>query len=37
MQYLVAELNGLLRIKTNEQLDKLIQRKDIVRFIKSQG
>jgi hypothetical protein len=30
------ELNGLWRIKTNEELDSLIQRKNIIRFIKSQ-
>jgi hypothetical protein len=30
------ELNGLWRIKTNEELDDLIQRKSIIRFIKSQ-
>jgi hypothetical protein len=30
------ELNGLWRIKTNEELDVLIQRKNIIRFIKSQ-
>jgi hypothetical protein len=27
------ELNGLWRIKTNEELDELIQRKHIIRFI----
>jgi len=30
------EENGLWRIKTNEQLDELIKRKNIIRFIKSQ-
>ena len=30
------ERNGLWRIKTNEEFDELIQRKNIVRFIKSQ-
>jgi hypothetical protein len=30
------ELNDLWRIKTNEELDELIQRKYITRFIKSQ-
>ena len=30
------ELNGLWRIKTNEELDELIRRKNIIRFIKSQ-
>jgi hypothetical protein len=30
------ELNGLWRIKTNEELDELIQRINIIRFIKSQ-
>jgi hypothetical protein len=30
------ELNGLWRIKTNEELDELILRKCIIRFIKSQ-
>jgi hypothetical protein len=30
------ELNGLWRIETNEELDELIQRKNIIRFIKSQ-
>jgi hypothetical protein len=30
------ELNGLWRIKTNEELDDLIQQKNIIRFIKSQ-
>ena len=30
------EPNGLWRIKTNEELDELIQRKNIIRFIKSQ-
>jgi hypothetical protein len=30
------ELNGLLRIKTNEELDDLIQRNNVIRFIKSQ-
>jgi len=30
------EVNGLWRIKTNEELDELIKRKDIIRFIKSQ-
>ena len=28
--------NGLWRIKTNEELDELIQRKNIIRFIRSQ-
>jgi hypothetical protein len=28
-------LNGLWRIKTNEELDELIKRKNIVKFIKS--
>jgi hypothetical protein len=27
------ELNGLWKIKTNEELDKLIQRNNIIRFI----
>jgi hypothetical protein len=30
------ELNGPWKIKTNEELDDLIQRKNIIRFIKSQ-
>jgi hypothetical protein len=30
------ESNGLWRIKTNEELDELIQQKNIKRFIKSQ-
>jgi hypothetical protein len=30
------EANGLWRIKTNEELDELIKRKYIIRFIKSQ-
>jgi hypothetical protein len=30
------ELNGLWRVKTNEELDEMIQRKNIIRFIKSQ-
>jgi hypothetical protein len=30
------ELNGLWRIKTNEDLDDLIQQQNIIRFIKSQ-
>jgi hypothetical protein len=30
------ELNGLWRIKTNEELNELIRRKSIIRFIKSQ-
>jgi hypothetical protein len=30
------EVNGLWRIKTNEELDELIKRKSIIRFIKSQ-
>jgi hypothetical protein len=30
------ELNGLWRIKPNEELDELIKRKNIIRFIKSQ-
>jgi hypothetical protein len=30
------ELNGLWRYETNEELDELIQRKNIIRFIKSQ-
>jgi hypothetical protein len=30
------EANGLWRIKTNEELDELTKRKDIIRFIKSQ-
>jgi hypothetical protein len=30
------ELNGLRRIKTKEELDDLIQRKNIIRYIKSQ-
>jgi hypothetical protein len=30
------EANGLWRIKTNEELDKLIKQKNIIRFIKSQ-
>jgi hypothetical protein len=30
------ELNGLWRINTNEELDELTQRKNIIRFIKSQ-
>jgi len=30
------EVNGLWRIKTNEELDELIKRKNIIRFIKSQ-
>jgi hypothetical protein len=30
------KLNGPWRIKTNEELDDLIQRKNIIRFIKSQ-
>ena len=30
------ELNGLWRIKTNEELDDPIQQKNIIRFIKSQ-
>ena len=30
------EPNGLWRIKTNEELDELVQRKNIIRFIKSQ-
>jgi hypothetical protein len=30
------EANGLWRIKTNEELDELIKRKNIIRFIKSQ-
>jgi hypothetical protein len=30
------ELNGLWRIKTIEELDELIQRKNILRFIKSE-
>ena len=30
------EVNGLWRIKTNEELDVLIKRKNIVRFIKAQ-
>jgi len=30
------EENGLWRIKTNEELDELIKRKHIIRFIKSQ-
>jgi hypothetical protein len=30
------EVNGLWRIKTNEELDKLIKRRNIIRFIKSQ-
>jgi hypothetical protein len=29
------ELNDLWRIKTNEELDGLIQKKNIIRFIKS--
>ena len=32
----IKEPNGLWRIKTNEELDELIQRKNIIRFIKSQ-
>jgi hypothetical protein len=32
----LIKLNGLWRIKTNEELDKLIQRKNILRVIKSQ-
>jgi hypothetical protein len=30
------ELNGLWRIKTNEELEEVIKRKNIIRFIKSQ-
>jgi len=30
------EVNGLWGIKTNEELDRLIKRKNIIRFIKSQ-
>jgi hypothetical protein len=30
------EVNGLWRIKTNEELDELIKGKNIIRFIKSQ-
>jgi hypothetical protein len=30
------ELNGLWRIKTNEELDDLIQQQNVIRFIKSQ-
>ena len=30
------EVNGLWRIKINEELDELIKRKNIIRFIKSQ-
>jgi len=30
------EINGLWRIKTNEELDELMKRKNIIRFIKSQ-
>jgi hypothetical protein len=30
------ESNGLRRIKTNEELDDLIQRQNVIRFIKSQ-
>jgi len=30
------EVNGLWRIKSNEELDELIKRKNIIRFIKSQ-
>jgi hypothetical protein len=30
------EVNGLWRIKTNEELDEMIKRKNIIRFIKSQ-
>jgi len=30
------EVNGLWRIKTNEELDELIKRKNMIRFIKSQ-
>ena len=30
------EPNGLWRIKNNEELDELIQRKNVTRFIKSQ-
>jgi hypothetical protein len=30
------EVNGLWRIKTNEELDKLIKKKNTIRFIKSQ-
>ena len=30
------EVNGLWRTKTNEELDELIKRKNIIRFIKSQ-
>jgi hypothetical protein len=33
---LTKELNGLKRIKTNEELDDLIQQINIIRFIKSQ-
>jgi hypothetical protein len=28
--------NGLWRIKTNEELDKLIKHKNIIRFVKAQ-
>jgi hypothetical protein len=31
-----TQLNGLWRIKTNAELDDLIQQKNIIRFIKSQ-
>jgi hypothetical protein len=30
------EINGVWRIQTNEELDKLIKQKNIIRFIKSQ-
>ena len=30
------ETNGLWKIKTNEELDELIQQKNVIRFIKSQ-
>ena len=30
------EVNGLWRIKTNEEVDVLIKRKNIIRFIKAQ-
>jgi hypothetical protein len=32
----IKEANGLWRIKTNEELDELIKRKNIIRFIKFQ-
>ena len=30
------EINGLWRLKTNEELDELIKRKNVIRFIKSE-